>query len=95
MSSPSTTQTTAHQHRIQEEFTRQADTMAAAAVFTDQEILDRIRQAAALTPRSRVLDLACGPGIVAEALARDAGDVVALDLTPTMVARAQRRQAGG
>ena len=49
MSPSSTPQTTAHQHRIRKEFTRQADTMAAAAVFTDQEILDRIRQAAALT----------------------------------------------
>jgi hypothetical protein len=48
MSPSSTPQTTAHQQRIRDEFTRQADTMA-AAVFTDQEILDRIRQAAALT----------------------------------------------
>jgi len=93
MSSSSTPQTTAHQLRIRDEFTRQADSMAAAVVFTDQEILDRIRQAAALTPQSRVLDLACGPGIVAVALARDAGGVVALDLTPTMVSRARSRCA--
>ncbi|PON15628.1 hypothetical protein C2W62_22795 [Candidatus Entotheonella serta] len=69
--SSSKPQTTAHQHRIRDEFTRQADTMATAAVFTDQEILDRIRQAAGLTPQSQVLDLACGSGIVAEALAHD------------------------
>lgn len=75
--SSSKPQTTAHQHRIWDEFTRQADTMATAAVFTDQE----------------VLDLACGPGIVAEALAHDAGRVVAMDLTPAMVARARRRCA--
>lgn len=93
MPSSSTPQTTAHQERIRDEFTRQADTMAAAAVFTDQEILDRIRQAAALTPQSQVLDLACGPGIVAEALARDARSVVALDLTPTMVSRTRSRCA--
>ena len=93
MSQSSTPQATTHQHRIRDEFARQADTMAAAAVFTDQEILDRIRQAAALTSQSRVLDLACGPGIVAEALARDAGGVVALDLTPAMVSRARSRCA--
>jgi ubiquinone/menaquinone biosynthesis C-methylase UbiE len=81
----------AHQAQVRDEFTRQADTMVAAAVFTDEDILSRIRQAAGLTRQTRVLDLACGPGIVAEALARDAGEVVAMDLTPTMVRRARGR----
>lgn len=78
-----------HQAQIRDEFTRQADTMVAAAVFTDTDILDRIRVAAGLTPHMRVLDVACGPGIVAAALAPDAGNVVAMDLTPTMVRRAR------
>jgi 2-polyprenyl-3-methyl-5-hydroxy-6-metoxy-1,4-benzoquinol methylase len=55
-----------HHVQIRDEFTRQADTMGAAAVFTDAEILDRIRAAAGLTPQARVLDVACGPGIVAQ-----------------------------
>ena len=80
-----------HQSSIRHEFTRQADTMSAAAVFTDQDILARIRDAAGLTPASRVLDLACGPGIVTAALAPYAGAVTALDLTPAMVARARQR----
>ncbi len=80
-----------HQAQVRDEFTRQADAMAASAVFTDEEILARIRDAAGLTLQTRVLDLACGPGIVATALAPYAGDVMALDLTPTMVARAQKR----
>jgi ubiquinone/menaquinone biosynthesis C-methylase UbiE len=67
--------------------------MASAAVFTDEGILARIREAASLTPGSRVLDLACGPGIVSEALAYQAGTVVACDLTPTMLTRARRRCA--
>jgi ubiquinone/menaquinone biosynthesis C-methylase UbiE len=82
-----------HQNQIRQEFTRQADAMTASAVFTDADILDRIREAAGLTRQSRVLDVACGPGIVAEALARHAGVVVAVDLTPTMLARAQSRCA--
>lgn len=80
-----------HQTQVRDEFTRQADAMVASAVFTDEEILARIRDAAGLTPQTRVLDLACGPGIVTTALAPYAGNVVALDLTPTMVSRAQQR----
>jgi ubiquinone/menaquinone biosynthesis C-methylase UbiE len=80
-----------HQSQIRDEFTRQADAMVASAVFTDQEILARIRHAAGLTPRARVLDLACGPGIVTAALAPYAGAVTALDLTPAMVTRARQR----
>ncbi|MGQ4810574.1 putative methyltransferase YcgJ [Candidatus Entotheonellaceae bacterium PAL068K] len=85
-----------HQTQIRREFTRQADTLSAAAIFTDEHILARIRQAAGLTRQARLLDVACGPGIVAAALAPEAGDVVAVDLTPTMVSRARQRcrQAG-
>ncbi len=82
-----------HQTRVRDEFSRQAETMAPAAVFTDEGILARIREAASLMPGSRVLDLACGPGIVSEALAHQAGAVVAYDITPTMLTRARRRCA--
>ena len=47
MSPSSTPQTTAYQHRMREEFTRQAETMAAATVCTDQEILNRKHTAVA------------------------------------------------
>ena len=80
-----------HQTQIRDEFTRQADAMAASAVFTDAEILARIRDAAGLTPQARVLDVACGPGIVTAALAPYAGAVTALDVTPAMVTRARQR----
>ena len=79
--------------RIRDEFSRQAETMASSAVFTDAQILTRIRKAASMTRHSQVLDLACGPGIVSEVLAHDAGAVVACDLTPAMLIRAQRRCA--
>jgi ubiquinone/menaquinone biosynthesis C-methylase UbiE len=77
--------------RTREEFTRQAETLESAAVFTDEAVFDRI--SAALAPMSgmRILDLGCGPGIVSAGLAPDAAEVVAFDLTPEMLRRARAR----
>ena len=80
-----------HQAIVREEFGRQADAMAGAALFNDQAVLTRIRDAAQLAPGSRLLDVACGPGIVVEALARGAGEVVACDITPEMLEQTERR----
>lgn len=82
-----------HQDLIRREFSRQADAMANAALFNDAGVLDRIREAAPLTRQSRVLDVACGPGIVVEALARAAGEVTGCDITPEMLAKAAQRCA--
>ena len=78
---------------VREEFTRQADAMASAALFNDETILERICEAARLTSNSRVLDVGCGPGIVVQALARHAGKVVGCDLTPAMLEKARERAA--
>jgi ubiquinone/menaquinone biosynthesis C-methylase UbiE len=59
-----------HDQLIRSEFSRQADVMAQAAIFNDANVLARICDAGRLTRSSRVLDVACGPGIVVEALAR-------------------------
>jgi 2-polyprenyl-3-methyl-5-hydroxy-6-metoxy-1,4-benzoquinol methylase len=67
--------------------------MATAAIFNDANVLARIRDAGRLTKSSRVLDVACGPGIVAEALARDACEVVGCDITPEMLDKARERCA--
>lgn len=85
-----------HDHVITQEFTRQADAMSTAAHFNDETILDRICEAADMTKGSRALDVACGPGIVVEALARRGGDVVGCDMTPAMLekAAARARKAG-
>jgi len=82
--------------RIQAEFTRQAETLAAAAVFTDTDVLARILAQVAPSQAMTVLDVGCGPGILAAALAPWAGKVVGLDVTPKMVesARARCRTAG-
>jgi ubiquinone/menaquinone biosynthesis C-methylase UbiE len=80
-----------HQRQIKEEFSRQANTFSDAAALTDSSVVDRIRFAAGLGVKLRVLDVGCGPGIVAEALAGDGHVVVALDLAPQMVQRARQR----
>jgi ubiquinone/menaquinone biosynthesis C-methylase UbiE len=80
-----------YESRIRSEFTRQADSMTASARFTDSQRLTDLRAVAALSDSDRVLDLGCGPGIVSESLAHDAGLVTGLDLTPEMLRRASRR----
>ena len=82
-----------HDQLIRSEFSRQAAVMATAAIFNDADILARIRDAGRLTAASRVLDVACGPGIVVEALARSAGEVVGCDITPEMLEKARERCA--
>ncbi|MDP2242234.1 MAG: methyltransferase domain-containing protein [Burkholderiales bacterium] len=82
-----------HQDLIRREFSQQAEAMSKAALFNDAGILNRIREAAQLTRQSRVLDVACGPGIVVEALAPAAGEVVGCDITPEMLAKARQRCA--
>jgi ubiquinone/menaquinone biosynthesis C-methylase UbiE len=80
-----------HEAVVRGEFSRQADAMASAALFNDQAILARIREAAHATPNARILDVACGPGIVVEALAPGAAEVVGCDITPQMLEKARER----
>lgn len=82
-----------HDNVIRSEFSRQADAMASAALFNDSTILARIREAAHASPDARILDVACGPGIVVEALAAGAREVVGCDLTPEMLDKARSRAA--
>ena len=55
--------------------------------------LDRVWQALALRPGARVLDVGCGSGQWAVALARRGGEVTGVDLSPKMIARAERHAA--
>ncbi len=80
-----------------DQFTKQAIPFAALhTVRTDAEILRLIVEAAAVGPTSEVLDVACGPGLVALVLAESSRHVTGLDLTPAMLNKArklQRREA--
>jgi len=72
------------------EFSRQANVMASAPAFHSAAVLERIAAAVGRVP-GKVLDLACGPGIVAEKIAPLADEVIGVDVTPKMVELATAR----
>jgi ubiquinone/menaquinone biosynthesis C-methylase UbiE len=77
--------------QVKQEFGRQAEAMATAPAFTRRDSWERIKEALGPAAGGRILDLACGPGIVTAALAPTAREVVGYDLTPEMLAQARRR----
>ena len=81
-----------HQSRILDQFTRQAAPFAAAAAIRNQEALDRIVQWAGACPDDTVLDVACGPGLLACAFARVAKHATGIDMTPAMMDQASKTQ---
>ncbi|HEX3155605.1 MAG TPA: methyltransferase domain-containing protein [Candidatus Angelobacter sp.] len=81
-----------HDSRILDQFTRQAAPFAAAAPIRNQEALDRIVQWADAGPEDTVLDVACGPGLLACAFARVAKHVTGIDTTPAMLEQARKTQ---
>ncbi len=81
----------AHDRTILDQFTKQAVPFAEAPIHQDGMPL--IRAAARLAPDDDVLDVACGPGIVACALAVHARHVTGVDLTPRMIEEARTTAA--
>ncbi|MGC1616226.1 MAG: methyltransferase domain-containing protein [Candidatus Acidiferrum sp.] len=80
-----------HNDVIRESFTSQAQAFAANPWVTDEERIRRLVAAAHLSGDERVLDIATGPGYIAEAFARAAREVVGVDLTDAMLAIAKER----
>jgi SAM-dependent methyltransferase len=81
-----------HQARILDQFTRQATPFATAPSIKDEEALSLIVTFSGAGPDDTVLDVACGPGIVACAFARVVRHVTGIDLTPAMLDRARTLQ---
>ena len=81
-----------HNSRILDQFTRQAAPFAAAAAIRNQEALNRIVQWAGAGPDDTVLDVACGPGLLACAFARVAKHATGIDMTPAMLEQARKTQ---
>jgi ubiquinone/menaquinone biosynthesis C-methylase UbiE len=81
-----------HDSRILDQFTRQAAPFAAAAAIRNQEALDQIVQWAGAGPDDTVLDVACGPGLLACAFARVAKHATGIDMTPAMLEQARKTQ---
>lgn len=83
-----------HDKTVLDQFTKQAAPFAAAPIHQDG--MELIRSAGQVTSTDDVLDVACGPGLVACALAPHARHVTGIDMTPRMLeeARAKAETAG-
>ena len=77
-----------HQQLIVEQFTKQAIPFAQMADHSPEMILT----ASEVGPADTVLDVACGPGVLACAFAQVARHVTGIDLTPAMIEQAQALQ---
>jgi len=80
-----------HNDVVRESFTTQAQAFAANPWVTDEERIRRLVSTARLSGKERVLDIATGPGYVAEGFARAAREVIGIDLTDAMLAIAVER----
>lgn len=80
-----------HDRALAEAFDRQAARFERAPVQSDPDALARLVLRAEFPAGGRVLDAGCGPGLVAEAMLEAGLDVVGVDLSPEMVARARSR----
>jgi len=81
-----------HQERILDQFTRQAVPFSTAAPIRNEEALQRIVRMAGARPEDTVLDVACGPGLLACAFAPVVRDVTGVDVTPAMLEQARALQ---
>src|SRR5437763_1784682 len=81
-----------HHEQILDQFTRQAEPFARAQAIRSPETLARIVKMAGTGPDDTVLDVACGPGLLACAFARVAHHAVGIDITPAMLEQARKTQ---
>ena len=84
---------TTHRDAILDQFTRQAIPFATAPGIKDEAALRMVIEFSGAGPSDTVLDVACGPGILACAFARVARHVTGIDITPAMLDRARAQQA--
>jgi SAM-dependent methyltransferase len=81
--------TGSHRDQILDQFTRQAVPFSTAPAVKDEQALRLVVEFSGAGPADTVLDVACGPGILACAFARVARHVTGIDLTPAMLDRAR------
>jgi SAM-dependent methyltransferase len=85
--------TSRHHETIVDQFTRQAVPFSTAPGIVDEEALRLVVEFAGAGPEDRVLDVACGGGLVVCAFARVVRHATGIDLTPAMVEQARRLAA--
>ena len=79
----------AHDRAIQDQFSRQETGFAGARELHADGVVALVVDAACPRPDDRAIDLACGPGTVACALAKRVSHVVGLDSTAAMLDKAR------
>jgi ubiquinone/menaquinone biosynthesis C-methylase UbiE len=84
---------TTHHDLILDQFTRQATVFSIAPTITDEDALRMIVEAARPSPDDRLLDVACGPGLVVCAFASHVREATGIDMTPAMLERARKLAA--
>jgi ubiquinone/menaquinone biosynthesis C-methylase UbiE len=82
-----------HNQRIVDQFSRWAKPFAELPIHADADAMARTIEACAITSETKVLDVACGPGILACALAERARHATGIDITPAMIEQAEARRA--
>src|SRR6516164_8684662 len=82
-----------HRDLILDQFTRQATVFSTAPAITDEEALRMVVEAARPSHDDRVLDVACGPGLVVCAFAPHVREANGIDVTPAMLERARQLAA--
>jgi ubiquinone/menaquinone biosynthesis C-methylase UbiE len=81
-----------HHDHIIDQFTRQAVPFSQQPAHSRDAFLNLLLEMSGVGPEDTVLDVACGPGLVALAFAAKAKHVTGIDLTPAMIARARQLQ---
>ena len=84
---------TNHRELILDQFTRQATVFSTAPAITDEDALRMIVEAARPASVDRLLDVACGPGLVVCAFAPHVQEATGIDATPAMLERARKLAA--
>ncbi len=84
---------TGYRQTIVEEFAAQAESFNRSEAANAAATLEGLVTLAAPRPGERWLDAACGPGVVARALAPRVGHVTGVDATPAMIELARREAA--
>ena len=82
-----------HRNLILDQFTRQATVFSTAPAIADEDALRMIVEAARPAPDDRLLDVACGPGLVVCAFAPHVQAATGIDVTPAMLERARKLAA--
>jgi ubiquinone/menaquinone biosynthesis C-methylase UbiE len=84
--------TGAHQANIIDQFSRQALPFSQQAAHSQEAFLNLLLEMSGVGAQDTVLDVACGPGLVATAFAAKGKQVTGIDLTPAMIERAREIQ---